>query len=129
MTIEAKLDKTNELLAQLLAKFDHIGRAQDEVAAENRGPVVDKAALHAKLAAREASYRSDDTAREAMQAKRDSAQVLTYEADVKPIALALAKADRAKLSAIWAKLGVKVGSELKPEQLADARRMILEASK
>jgi len=54
---------------------------------------------------------------------------LNYEKDIKPIALALAKKSREKLTEIWGKLGVKVGTELKPEQFAQAKALIEEASK
>lgn len=56
-------------------------------------------------------------------------KALDYEKDIKALALALAKKNRPGLTAIWTELGVKVGSELKPEQLARALALITEASK
>lgn len=54
---------------------------------------------------------------------------LSYEKDIKPIALALAKKSREALTKIWGALNVKVGTELKPEQFAEAKRLIEDASK
>lgn len=55
---------------------------------------------------------------------------LTYEKDVKPLALALSKTQPGydALRTIWAGLGVTVGTELKPEQFSDAIAQIKQAS-
>lgn len=55
--------------------------------------------------------------------------VLAYDKDIKPLALALAKKNRVALTEIWTKFGVKVGTELKPEQFAAALADIQAASK
>lgn len=105
MTIEAKLDRTNTLLEQLLEKFAHIGRATD-------APVAPP-----KQAAKPAEKPAAPSG------------PLSYDKDIKPIALALAKKNREALTRIWGELGVKIGTELKPEQLPEAKRLIEEASK
>lgn len=73
----------------------------------------------------------DVEAKPAPKAEAPAAQpaAIDYEKDLKPLALALAKKDRAKLTAIWAELGVRVGTELKPEQFAQAKQLIEAASK
>lgn len=58
-----------------------------------------------------------------------TATKLNYETDIKPVALALAKSNRPALTAIWVEFGVKVGSELKPEQFEAALAKIQAASK
>lgn len=49
---------------------------------------------------------------------------IDYVKDVKPKALELANSNRPALLAIYKKFGVSVGTELKPNQYADALRMI-----
>jgi hypothetical protein len=52
---------------------------------------------------------------------------LDYHCDVRPRAYALSKVNFLALREILGQLGVSVGAELKPEQLAEALRLINEA--
>jgi len=119
MTIEAKLDRTNELLEELLAKFSHIGQATGP--APKNGTEVREQRAEQEQKAPPAPVTATE------HQKAAPAGTLSYDKDIKGWALAIAKKDRAKLTGpegVWTKLGVKVGTELKPEQWAEAERLI-----
>jgi hypothetical protein len=127
MSLEAAIRELNEnviFLTKALATA-HVpqGAAQQDKAKPDARPVGSTSTTSA--AAAPGAY----AAKSAAEVTSKHGGALTYETDVKPIALALSRKSRPALLVIWQKLGVNVGTELKPEQLAEAKKLIEAASK
>lgn len=101
MTIEAQIDRTNELLEQLLAKLGHVGQSLGEV------PRVEQ----------QAALKPEKTVEKAAPAAAPAEQPLDYVKDVqsKVIKVSSVKgADTARK--LLADLGLKSAKEAKPDQ-------------
>lgn len=106
--LEEAIKENTSVLRELLARLSNIGTAAPAASDKPAAPKAQE-----KPAA----------------ATTTGDKVLNYDADIKPMALALAKKDRTALTKIWEEMKVKVGSELKPEQYAEALAKITAASK
>lgn len=89
-------------------------------------------ALTAAYGARGATQEPDPDAEPApagkAAGKANGEAKIDYAKEIKPLALALAKSNRTKLLEIYKHFGVNVGTELKPAQYAEAKKMLEEAS-
>jgi hypothetical protein len=101
MTIESKIDRTNELLEKLLAKFEHVGQSLGEQ------PRVEQAA----------APKPEKTVEKTAPAEAPAEQPLDYVKDVQPKVLKVSSVkgpDTARK--LLADLGLKSAKEAKPEQ-------------
>jgi hypothetical protein len=108
MSLEAAIKENTEAV-RILAAALNVGR--NTLGGSTSAPAAK--APDAPAAAPKAAEKAPETG-----------TTLTYEKDIKPIALALAKSNRQALLDIYKKLNVTVGTEIKPEQFADAKKLI-----
>lgn len=122
MSIEAKIDALiaalNANTAALLAKGAIATAGANKAGGGSGAPIVGADQVNAEARAKIASPAQPAKApAPAAPAKPAAPAALNYMKDVQPVALKLVNADRAKIVEILGKYGVKLGTELKADQL------------